>query len=943
MKNKKSKWIIFFAAVCLFLLNRNTVLAEETSAYEKYFQFKKFNSGNGLDGSSVNCVLASKEGFLWIGGYSGLQRYDGTEFKNYQINGKTLPVNDIEQDAKGTYWIATNGEGLYTFDGKEFTLVDPGEVSETAYTINKILVDSSDKVWVGTKEGLYIYDGKLKVVETLSAEDIISITEIEKGKIIVITKAGNIYLIKDNVANKINIPELDGAGKPRCCVKSSDYGFLIGTSGEQILELDMQGQVEHIYEDLELKCINSMYELKEGTYWVCTDSGIGMLEEGNLKKLDIPLTDSVEEACIDYEGNYWFVSSRQGILQVFENMFSNLGMYLGIEKTVNSIEYYQDELYVGCDDGIYCFRNKEPVDNNLTQSCKGDRIRQIYKDREDQLWVSTYYHGLKVMDANGLVSVLNTDNSGLKTNQIRCTCQRKNGDMLVGTEQGVYLINKEKKVSQLLDDKADLNNIRVLDVREAEDGKIYATTDGHGVYVIQDDAVEKVYTKQQGLLSNIVMKVVPSQKLHGTWFVSGIGINFLSEDGKITEIRDIGMSNVLSMNLIDNGDALVYASNGLFRLKESDLLNGRGDSLVHYKRQDGLPIDFTANAWNCIHDQVLYMCGSDGIASIDLTRKSEHPDMKVYIYNLQMDGKNLEEKDGKYILPSRGYRLTIDVRCINYIYKDYNTGYYMEGTDQSETIIENGSKSEISYTNLKGGDYEYHFRIFSPDNGECLGEIVIPMHKMEKMIERPEVQVLLFISAGLIFAMCIVLLLRYKEKRINRQLAIKYQKEKEEMMERLAYRDMVTGVYNRNLFEEDKKEMNMEQVTAVVLFSVNHIRYIEQKLGVLQTGEILRCAVEIAGKCQEKQPKIYRLSENVVCLVFFEPIELDRYIMTIKEEFLHKGEERKLRLSLAVGGIYNNQINQEDMDSLIRRCEEVRLMDEKKAEAEFVKGKINIL
>lgn len=199
-------------------------------------------------------------------------------------------------------------------DGKEFTLVDPGEVSETAYTINKILVDSSDKVWIGTKEGLFIYDEKLIAVETLSTEDIISITEIEKGKIIVITKAGNIYLIKDNVANKINIPELDGAGKPRCCVKSSDYGFLIGTSGEQILELDMQGQVEHIYEDPELKCINSMYELKEGTYWVCTDSGIGMLEEGNLKKLDIPLTDSVEEACIDYEGNYWFVSSRQGIL-----------------------------------------------------------------------------------------------------------------------------------------------------------------------------------------------------------------------------------------------------------------------------------------------------------------------------------------------------------------------------------------------------------------------------------------------------------------------------------------------------------------------------------------------------------------------------------------------------------------------------------------------------
>ena len=48
---------------------------------------------------------------------------------------------------------------------------------------------------------------------------------------------------------------------------------------------------------------------------MCTDTGIGLLTDEDLIKLDIPLTDSVEEVCRDYEGNYWFVSSRQGILR----------------------------------------------------------------------------------------------------------------------------------------------------------------------------------------------------------------------------------------------------------------------------------------------------------------------------------------------------------------------------------------------------------------------------------------------------------------------------------------------------------------------------------------------------------------------------------------------------------------------------------------------------
>lgn len=948
-KYKKVKLFAACVAICLFFLNTmNTVAADEsiygkeTNVYERYFQFKKFTSENGLEGTSVNCILPSKEGFLWIGGYAGLQQYDGTEFRNYQIDGRTLPVNDIEQDKDGQFWIATNGEGLFRYDSNEFIQIDLGQVGEASYTVNKVYLDSSNKVWIGTKEGLFLYDGNVRAVESLKSRDIISITEVEKNRILVIAKAGNVYLIEKNEPKEIMIPETETTGTPRCCVVGSNGDFLIGTSKEQILKLDIHGKVEKIYENADLKCINSISEIKEGVYWLCADTGIGLLAEDDMIKVDIPLTDSVEEVCQDYEGNYWFVSSRQGMLQVFRNMFSDLGIYLGIKKTVNSVENDQNNLYIGCDDGVYCFHNKELIQNELTRSCQGERTRQIYKDRDNQLWVSTYYSGLRIMEPDGSVSVIHAGNSELETNQIRCTYQRKNGDMLVGTEQGVYLVNKERQVSHLVDN-SDFNDMRVLDVREAKNGKIYVSTDGHGVYVVDHGQIESTYTKQQGLSSNIVMKVVPSGQLDGVWLISGTGISFLSGEGVITEIKDAGMSNVLNMDLVENKDAMVYAANGLFRIKEKDLLKGSFDSLIHYRRSDGLPIDFTANAWNCVDGSVLYMCGTEGMACIDMNRKAEEQEMKVYIYEMQMDGKDVKKRKGKYILPSGGTRLTIDVRCINYTYKNYDISYYMEGVNQKEIIVENGSKSEISYTNLKGGDYKYHFKLISPDNGECLAEITIPIQKEKKMLERSEVQILFAILAALLCIMLVVLVIRIKEKRISRRLARKYQEEKDQIIKKMAYRDTVTGVYNRNLFEEDKQEIDMDQVSAVVLFSVSHIRYIEQKLGVLSTGEILRYAVEIADGYQNHHPKIYRLSENVFCGIFFEQVELDGYIMTMKSQFAQKGEKMKLPLSLAVGGIYHNRINHETMDTLINRCEQTRLLDEKKAEAEFVEGQINLL
>ena len=74
-KSNILKNIVIFAAACLLLANAANVYAGETTAseeteatesktYERYYQFKKYTSENGLDGTSVKCVMPSEEGLL---------------------------------------------------------------------------------------------------------------------------------------------------------------------------------------------------------------------------------------------------------------------------------------------------------------------------------------------------------------------------------------------------------------------------------------------------------------------------------------------------------------------------------------------------------------------------------------------------------------------------------------------------------------------------------------------------------------------------------------------------------------------------------------------------------------------------------------------------------------------------------------------------------------
>jgi len=139
--------------------------------------FRQFLVTDGLISNSINDILESKDGKIWIGTAVGICLYDGKTFAKIQIPlPKNHPPNknkfyqtqivyDIMEDKEGKLWFATI-DGVYVYDGKSFTLFKLDEAANGFLSTNDkaehILEDKAGSIWFGgrTNDGVYRYDGK---------------------------------------------------------------------------------------------------------------------------------------------------------------------------------------------------------------------------------------------------------------------------------------------------------------------------------------------------------------------------------------------------------------------------------------------------------------------------------------------------------------------------------------------------------------------------------------------------------------------------------------------------------------------------------------------------------------------------------------------------------------------------------------------------------------
>ena len=118
---------------------------------------QKWTSASGLPGNTVTDIIQGNDGYMYIGTYDGLVRFDGCEFKI--INHTTMEnfnfssARAIFQDSNGVMWIGSNDEGVARIEGKKLTTYTIANGLPNN-SIRAIVEDKQQNIWIGTADGV---------------------------------------------------------------------------------------------------------------------------------------------------------------------------------------------------------------------------------------------------------------------------------------------------------------------------------------------------------------------------------------------------------------------------------------------------------------------------------------------------------------------------------------------------------------------------------------------------------------------------------------------------------------------------------------------------------------------------------------------------------------------------------------------------------------------
>lgn len=843
----------FFAFIILLLLaGASPVRASSPELLLDGNVQRIFTSEDGLLSTSSTAIAQTTEGFIWIGGYGGLVRYDGRSFEEMG-KGEITNISALLSGSDGTLYIASADSGICLYKNGEFLQL-PGK--EQIREVECLSMDANGTVWFGTENGIGYMDGDnepcMLDIPELKGNFIHRIFCARNGSLQIVTRQGRLYTYDGTSCSE---PALEtDTQRVRSVFQTKNGDYYIGTSGSRIWHCDENLVLIESIQAKPMECINDISLTDDGILWICADNGIAAYKDGELRVQRMDMNNSVDLMMTDMEGNIWFVSSRQGVLELSASRFGNISRSAGLPSmVVNAIVTTGGRMYVGHDEGLLILDENtyEVIEDPDFSDLASVRIRCLYADEDGSLWVGTRGRGLLHYTKEHIWESFDPKTQPeIRSDSFRCICPH-DGGLICGTDAGAYII-RDGKARNVVDD-ADSFRFRVLGIAVLGD-TLYLGTDGYGLYMVRDGKVEGHTTTEDGLHSNVIMKFCESRKEEGLWLVTGNRIAFINKEGEIRNIDRFPSNNNLDF-LIPDEEVWIFTGSGIFRTTEESLLNEEADPVfTHYRQADGMPYEIVPNSNQCLSGNMLYFCGSGGISSLNLKAKEKEAEA----YHLAAEGvltdsgeKILpDEESGTCVIGADVQRFDIDAHVLTYQSGNPRVYYYLEGFDRERVETELRNLSAIRYTNLGGGDYVFHFGVLSSDTGEEAQEITLLLHKEYKWYERRLVQAGLIAALGALLVAAGFVVVRIRTRKVGRTLAEKYEKQEKEHLRQIAYRDYLTGLYNRNYLEVWNSEGRGKQDFPVTYITAdcNHLKLLNDTYGHKQGDRLLKEMADLLKK-----------------------------------------------------------------------------------------------
>jgi len=689
----------------------------------------RYQKDDGLASPSVLSLCQTQDGYLWIGTYNGLNRFNGHEFKLY--NPKNTPtlasdqIRAIFQSSDLRLWIGMPGDGIVGFEDTELTQVVPkSRLSDT--TVLAFSEDWNGILWAATRQGLYQFGEngwKLQSVNpNQNPTGIDAICRDSSGRIYLAT-AGSFYRQSQTGFEPIypNTPE---DIEISAMTWTDDGSLWIGTQGHGLFQWkEQQLKRFDIQSGLFSQRVGTLWSDDLGNLWVGCRGGLVRISDQGIESLPMP-GEMVYSLCTDHENGIWLGTYQDGLSRLNP---ANIHNFQYADTSVSligrAIVERPNGYLAGTNLGLFWIKNQQLVRAPEYSFLDNALVRAIKPSKDGGIWVSTHSLGVVKVKADGSKEWFNTHN-GLLSNTVRGLLEDSRGRVWMGTSKGLNCLVDGK----LKTDARIPPDTTILTLHESSDGTIIVGTDHSGLFLLSRNNVT-TYSPKQGLPGTVVFYAL-EDKEGALWISTNAGLGRL-KNGKMSFIDSLdGLPSDSVFFTVDDGSGNFWMAydNSIYRARKTDI-EACMDGLLYrvpirmFGKNDGIRADGITGVAHPLLDsrQRIWVPTLEGFARVD-TDKLRYNAIPppVHIESLQVDGKTiLTNTDKPIILQPDAQRITFRFAALSFECPEENRfKVFLEGFDEDWSQLDN--RHERSFTQLPPG--EYTFRVQASNNSGIWNE-----------------------------------------------------------------------------------------------------------------------------------------------------------------------------------------------------------------------------
>ncbi|MDB6038824.1 MAG: putative two-component system sensor kinase, partial [Verrucomicrobiales bacterium] len=645
-----------------------TTLSTESRMHPIDYMIDVWQTENGLPSNTISSILQTQDGYLWIGTFHGLVRFDGVRFLTFgEADGlPNNPIACLRQAASGDLWIGTDGGGLIRFHAGKFETY----TKEQGLAHNVVLSleeDSEGRIWIGTLSGLNLWArGRISTVlpkPGLAGQNFLRLQMDDAGNLWTISE-GNLKVIRNE---QILAPPIQGdpAGFTSVSTlakgKSDDLWF--GGANMYIARL-RAGQLTifgHEY-GLVPDDIWEVCETRNGDLWIGTASG-GISRLRNGKSLRITTQEGLSSNSIraifeDREGNVWLGSNGGGLMRLKPRKLATYTTRDGLshEVIMSVAEDSTGEIWIGSNcGGLNAWRDGKPGPAYISYLLDNACIWSLLPAKDGSLWIGTWGQGLFRKTGNSVVNYLRRD--GLSDDVVIALCEDRAGGLWIGTYEGGLDYYKDGTFKHFTT-RDGLSANFITCILEDVSGNIWIGTSGGGLNRFDQHGFT-VFSRRDGLESDFI-RTLYEDRNGSLWIGTGGGGLTRLKAGKFSALtaKQGLKDNVISQILQDAGQDFWLGSNqGIFRISNENLNMAASDktsmlNIISYGKGDGMEsLECTGGfhpAGLRSRDGILWFSTVKGLVRIDpASSTARNEAAPALIEELLVDGQSIWKADGR--------------------------------------------------------------------------------------------------------------------------------------------------------------------------------------------------------------------------------------------------------------------------------------------------------